>query len=198
MVVDVVSMDKMGPLGFDGIAERTGLPAQTLRRYAKEFARWLPTRKVGRVVQFQPDAVEIIEAIRAAFEQGMTTPQVRDLLARTSPGVIDMPSPPPGPPTEDETAVETAVVTTMDSDVMAALLPLAERWVAALERQNELQARTLATMETRLAALEAARTPQEAPQPEERPEGHAEVKTAGETPFWRSLLRLFRGGGRGE
>lgn len=181
-MVVVVSMDKKR-LGFAEIQEATGLPAQTLRRYAKEFARWLPTRKAGRMVQFQPEAVETIEAIRAAFEQGMTTPEVRDLLAAHVPPVIELPT---DPPAEDTTP--TTIPTTppmVDPATLAALLPMVDRWLAVQERQADMMGRAVAALETLAARLPLPgpqERPQDAPKPSKRPDPHGRGETGQDGP----------------
>jgi len=154
-MVVVVSMDKKR-LGFAEIQELTGLPAQTLRRYAKEFSRWLPTRKAGRMVQFQPDAVETIEAIRAAFEQGMTTSQVKELVGASVAPTIDV-----GHVAEAETPL-----LPQSSAELPALLALGDRFVSVLERA--------------VVALEAiaARTALQPPETGARVKVHDEAQTS--------------------
>lgn len=174
VVVDVVSMSIKPHIGFAEITARTGLPAQTLRRYAKEFSRWLPTRKVGRMVQFQADAVEVIEAIRAAFEQGKTTPEVRDLLAAHVPPVIELPT---DPPAEDTTP--TTIPTTppmVDPATLAALLPMVDRWLAVQERQADMMGRAVAALESIAARLPL-------PGPPERPDAPGRDETAKNGPY---------------
>ena len=210
MVERMVGMGTKPKIGFVELATKTGLPAQTLRRYAKEFAPWLPTSRAGRAIQFQAEAVEVVETIRAAFEQGKTTPEVRDILGKTVPATINLDFDQP----QDAPAIPAS------GGDQVALAGMLERIAVAMERQaqtNELMAdqrRQLdalaqenADLRERVArleslvnapALDAARTPQEAPKPEIRPEGQADDKTAGKAPFWLSLLRIFGGGDRGE
>lgn len=179
VVVGMVSMSIKPHIGFAAITARTGLPAQTLRRYAKEFSRWLPTRKVGRVVQFQADAVEIIEAIRAGFEAGRTTPEVRELLAAHVPPVLDVPG---DPPAEDTTP--TTIPTTppmVDAATLAAVLPMVDRWLAVQERQAELMGRAVAALETLAARLPACGPqirPTETPERATRPDAQAKAETS--------------------
>lgn len=185
MVVDMVSMSTKPPIGFAEITARTGLPAQTLRRYGKEFARWLPTRKVGRVVQFQADAVEIIEAIRAGFEAGKTTPEVRDLLAAHVSPVLDLPGDPPAEDTTPTTIPTTPPPAGLDAATLAAVLPMVDRWLAVQERQADLMGRAVAALETlasRLPLPGPPERPQDASEGETRPDAPGRVKTANNGP----------------
>lgn len=181
VVVGVVSMNQNPSVGFTDLTMRTGLPAQTLRRYAKEFSRWLPTRKVGRVVQFQADAVEVIEAIRSAFEQGLTTPQVRDLLVSHAPPVIELS---PDSPAEDTKPTTSPMV--VDPATLSALLPMVDRWLAVQERQADMMGRAVAALETIAARLPLPGTserPQDAPKGETRPDTQAKAETASNRPY---------------
>lgn len=176
VVVDMVSMSPKTSVGFTELTVRTGLPAQTLRRYAKEFSRWLPTRKVGRVVQFQADAVEVIEAIRSAFEQGLTTPQVRDLLVSHAPPVIELS---PDSPAEDTkpTTIPTTSPMAMDPATLAALLPMVDRWLTVQERQVDLMGRAVAALESLATRLPlSSEQPQNESKARKQPEGHANAQ----------------------
>lgn len=179
------------------LAREADVPEASARRYAETFSAFFRSRRAGKAMLYDPDAVDVLRAISDAFGEGRRRPEVQELLAARFGQTHEV------KPVRDEVVATRQEPPT--PQVLADLAPTiqaftvaVDRLASAMERQNEIHARTLATMETRLAALETARTPQEAPNPGERPEGHAEVKTAGETPFWRSLLRLFGGGGRGE
>jgi len=182
-MVVVVSMDKKR-LGFAEIQELTGLPAQTLRRYAKEFSRWLPTRKAGRMVQFQPEAVETIEAIRAAFEQGMTTSQVKDLIASSVAATIDVghvrEQEPPLPP--------------QASAELPALLALGDRFISVLERA--VVALEAVALRTALQTSEAGKRPGVHPDAETSilgPSG-ASVLAKSRAEIVAEVMRLHRSG----
>lgn len=147
----MVSYDKKDLIGFEDLATRTGLPAQTLRRYAKEFAPWLPTRKIGRAFRLHPDAVDVVGAIRSAFAEGRTAPEVHELLAGNHPPVIDVQ---PG-------QAGTDAVPGVGETLLTTPGPLAERYVAAMEKQADALAAIAAT----LARLEAQGTLTEAAPP---------------------------------
>ena len=179
------------------LAREVDVPEASARRYAETFSTFFRSRRVGKAMLYDPEAVDVLRAVSNAFGEGRRRPEVQELLAARfgqlhevepvrDEGVATRQDPPTPPSSADLAPAVQAFTVAVD------------RLASAMERQNEIQARTLAAMETRLAALEAARTPQEAPEPEARPEGHADDNTAGKTPFWRSLLRIFGGGYRGE
>jgi len=179
------------------LAREADVPEASARRYAETFSAFFRSRRAGKAMLYDPEAVDVLRAVSKAFGEGRRRPEVQELLAARFGQLHEV------EPVRDEVVAtrQEPATPTSPADLaptIQAFTVAVDRLASALERQNEIQARTLAAMETRLAALEAARTPQEAPRPEERPEGHAEVKTAREKPFWRSLLRIFGGGDRGE
>ena len=179
------------------LAREANVPEASARRYAETFSTFFRSRRVGKAMLYDPEAVDVLRAVSNAFGEGRRRPEVQDLLASRFGQLHEV------EPVRDEVVATRQEPAT--PQVLADLAPAVQaftvavdRLASALERQNEIQARTLAAMETPLAALEAARMPQEAPELEMRPEGYADDKTAGKTPFWRSLLRIFGGGDRGE
>ena len=180
------------------LAREADVPEASARRYAETFSAFFRSRRAGKAMLYDPDAVDVLRAISDAFGEGRRRPEVQELLAARFGQTHEV------KPVRDEVVATRQEPAT--PQVLADLAPTiqaftvaVDRLASAMERQNEIHARTLATMETRLAALEAARTPQEAPEPGTRPEGQADDKTAGKTPFWRSLLpRIFGGGDRGQ
>jgi hypothetical protein len=68
-------------VGYAEIEEATGVPAVTARRYATTFRRWLPGKTVGRSTRFPVATLNTFSQIRALFEAGKTTSEVRDELA---------------------------------------------------------------------------------------------------------------------
>jgi hypothetical protein len=179
------------------LAREADVPEASARRYAETFSAFFRSRRIGKAMLYDPEAVDVLRAVSNAFGEGRRRPEVQELLAARFGQLHEV------EPVRDEVVATrqepTAPTSSADlAPAVQAFTVAVDRLASALERQNEIQARTLAAMETRLAALEAVRMPQEAPEPEIRPEGHADDKTAGKTPFWRSLLRIFGGGDRGE
>lgn len=179
------------------LAREADVPEASARRYAETFSAFFRSRRAGKAMLYDPEAVDVLRAVSNAFGEGRRRPEVQELLAARFGQLHEV-----EPVRDDVVATRQEPATPTSSADLAptiqAFTVAVDRLASALERQNEIQARTLAAMETRLAALEAARTPLEAPEPEIRPEGHADDKTTEETPFWQSLLRIFGGDGRGQ
>ncbi len=179
------------------LAREADVPEASARRYAETFSIFFRSRRVGKAMLYAPEAVDVLRAVSNAFGEGRRRPEVQELLAARFGQLHEV------EPVRDEVVATRQEPATPPSSAdlapaVQAFTVAVDRLASAMERQNELQARTLATMEIRLAALEAARTPQDQPKPETRTEGQVDDKTAGKTPFWRSLLRIFGGGDRGE
>ena len=63
------------------IGKRLGTPETTVRRYARAFAEYLPSRQFGRVTKYGADALEVMERISRLYGQGLTTPEVEEALS---------------------------------------------------------------------------------------------------------------------
>lgn len=112
-------------VGYAEIEEATGVPAVTARRYAMTFKRWLPGKTVGRATRFPVATLDTFARIRALFESGKTTSEVRDELAASvhptfETAVVDEPAAPATP--------------LVPGGDLPALLALGDRFVGALER----------------------------------------------------------------
>lgn len=114
-------------VGYAEIEEATGVPAVTARRYAMTFKRWLPGKTIGRATRFPVATLDTFAKIRALFEAGKTTSQVRDELAAsvhpTYETAVDEPVQATPPAISSTTGVD-----------LPALLALGDRFVGALER----------------------------------------------------------------
>jgi len=143
-------------VGYAEIEEATGVPAVTARRYAMTFKRWLPGKTIGRATRFPVSTLDTFTGIRALFEAGKTTSEVREELAAsvhpTYEAAVDEPTQP-----------VTAAVPGIE---LPALLVLGDRFVSALERIA--------------LALEgvAAKRAVEASEVGERVKGHPEAETS--------------------
>jgi len=109
-------------VGYAEIEEATGVPAVTARRYAMTFKRWLPGKTVGRATRFPVATLDTFSQIRALFEAGKTTSEVREALAASVHSTYEVAVDEPGAPP----AVAGAE--------LPALLALGDRFVSALER----------------------------------------------------------------
>ena len=140
LVVDSSTADDRAPqvvtdgLALRELAEATGLPESTARRYAQLFAEFLEAEGEGRDRRWPPSAVVVLQRIAALYHEGHTTEGVRRQLAVSTPGGHD-----PAPRAATE---ELALLTTL-VEQQAALL-------AEVTRQRA----DLVAIQQRLAALE--------------------------------------------
>lgn len=140
-------------LAFKDIELQTGIPSTSLRRFAEKFPAFLAGKRVERAVCFPPESVPIFRRIHELFRAGKHTAEVNTILALEHVATLDVSAIPTGV-TTSPTPSQPADLAPMIRDFTASV----DRLTAALERQNELQARTLETMEARLVALESAGT----------------------------------------
>jgi hypothetical protein len=126
-MVVVVSDD--WPHNFDTLAKDLGIPCNTLRRYFKLFQQYIPNKLAKRGTRFDDEAKELFETINKMYSQRMTTEEIMASIAATRIPTLDVrPSPPAqAPDLQSSPALP---------DTLAALIPLAERYLAVYERQT--------------------------------------------------------------
>lgn len=156
-----------------------GNPSTSLRRFAERFPGFLAGKRIDRALCFPPDALATFRRIHELYRDGKQTPEVAAILATEQMPTLDV-----SPIPTDATTIPTPAHAPDLAPAIQAFATAVNRLAAGLERQNELQARTLAVMESRLAMLEAmaTRPPQEAPQPRKRPDVQARAETASNGP----------------
>ena len=159
-------------LGFAEIETETGIPQQTARRYAADFRAWLPSKTVGRAARFKPDVLSTFAAIRAGFDAGLTTAQIKATLTAKNAPIIDV-------------AGQTDTLPAVADP--AAVLPMLERLTVAVEALAAAQAETVALL--REARENPSNCPVETLQGESRPEGRGEDGKPLKRPFWRTIFR---------
>lgn len=161
-------------LSFKDVERETGIPSTSLRRFAERFPVFLAGRRIDRALCFPPDALATFRRIHELYRDGKQTPEVAAILAGEQMPTLDV-----SPITTDATTIPTPAPAPDLAPAIQAFAAAVDRLAAGLERQNELQARTLAVMESRLAVLEsmATRPPQDAPEPRKRPVAPAEHET---------------------
>lgn len=112
---------------FEDLARELRTPGTTLRRYFKVFQQFIPNKTVNRATKFDNDARQLFDDINKMYKQRMSTAEILQALAATRTPTLDVrPSPPAqaaAPPARQQ----------MDLESLAALIPLAERFVVALE-----------------------------------------------------------------
>jgi len=62
------------------VAERLGVPENTMRRYAKLFAGYLDGRQNGRVMKYSADAVLVLKNIRDLYAGGKNRFEIEEIL----------------------------------------------------------------------------------------------------------------------
>ena len=128
VVVMVVVVTDDWPHNFDTLAKDLGIPSNTLRRYFKLFQNFIPNKLAKRGTRFNRESKELFEDINKMYGQRMSTDEIVGTLATTRMPTLDVrPSAPPPAPTPDRTSPPAL------PEVVAALIPLAERFVSALE-----------------------------------------------------------------
>lgn len=147
-------MDGWKPLAT--LAREVGVPEPSARRYAHAFAEFVRSRRIGKTVLYAPELGELLRIAAAGFATGKRRDEVADDLAARFGQVHDV------APRGD--AVTTPA--TLDRVDLAALVPLAERFLMILERG--------------VAALEAvaANKPVQAPEAVGRVKGQVEGQTS--------------------
>jgi hypothetical protein len=182
-------------LSIPQIAARSGVSDNTVRRYISRFPAYFAGKAFDGVTKYPSDTAVLVARISALYHTGRGRNDVEQALAEefqaTHEPMPDSPATtqPPAPAALMERMVEALEALT---DQKHQLETLARENVALRERVTHLEALVKGP------TIEAARSPQDAPEPENPPEGHAENKTAKEAPFWRSWLKFFGGGDRGE
>lgn len=167
-------------VSFAEIAAKTGLPEANLRRWRKQFSAWCPSSTFGRAEKFRPEVIQVFLIISRLYGERRHREEVEEALRAEVAPVIEVKE---GAPDEKKPLL--SHVPAMDaSTILAALVPMAERYFAIMERQviamergNELQARLVAATERRLALLEDAAVeapirPVQASERKKQGEGH--------------------------
>lgn len=137
---------------FADIAKGMDVPNNTLRRWADEFADFLPSRTDNRVKTFASEAVMVFQRIHELFKAGARKDQVREVLAAEVKPTLDV--------APEPKATTPATATTLPASLdLGELRPWLERYVTAFER-NAIALEKLAA--TQAAALDALRGQNEA------------------------------------
>ena len=76
-------------LSLPEIARLAGLPETTARRYARQYADFLPSHSQGRVKKFKPECVRIMQHIKNLYDEGMSQEVVRDVLSKEYSRLVD-------------------------------------------------------------------------------------------------------------
>lgn len=119
-----------GWLTFKDLEKALDVPAVSLRRYHEKFPTYLVGKKVNRSLAFPRESIEVFKLIYELYKEGLDTATVQATLAMHFAQTHDIQTVPkdtPPPPTPDRTSPPAL------PDTLGQLLPLAERFVSALE-----------------------------------------------------------------
>ncbi|MFA5408031.1 MAG: MerR family transcriptional regulator [Bacilli bacterium] len=119
------------------VAEASGLPTETSRRYLKQFAEFCPSAREGRRILYDDEVVRAVVRVRALYDQGLSTEEIRAALAQELTPTLD------AEVVEDRAAV-----------VAPPLAPEVVQALALLPRMKEV----LEAQQERIVALEGAVT----------------------------------------
>ncbi len=72
------------------LARKARLTESTARRYTRLFAEFIPSEDRGRVRLFSPTCVPVLKRIKALYDAGRSTDQVRDILDREFDRTVDI------------------------------------------------------------------------------------------------------------
>lgn len=127
-------MDGWKPLAT--LAREAGVPEASARRYAEAFAVLVRSRRVGKAMLYAPEVGTILKAAADGFAEGLRREEVAEKLALAFGRVHDV------APGGDDVATTrhspSSTPASMDVPaILAALTPLADRFVSALEKAAE-------------------------------------------------------------
>lgn len=71
------------------VAEASGLPTETTRRYLKQFSEFCPATREGRRILYDDEVVRAVVRVRALYDQGLGTEEIRAALAQELTPTLD-------------------------------------------------------------------------------------------------------------
>lgn len=71
------------------VAEASGLPTETTRRYLKQFAEFCPSTREGRRILYDDEVVRCVVRVRALYDQGLGTEEIRAALTEELTPTLD-------------------------------------------------------------------------------------------------------------
>jgi len=72
------------------LAEKSGVPESTARRYARLFPEYMPAKSFGRIKKYPAESARVIALIHDCYRRGMTTAEVAENLKDHAPRVIEL------------------------------------------------------------------------------------------------------------
>lgn len=129
-------------VSYRDLEAATGVSPTTLRRFVERFPMFMAGRTVDRKQMFPTETVELVRRIQGLYAAGKNTSEILGILAMERVATIEI------RPEEAVTALQRPVTgpegaVIGQGELVAALEPLAARFVGALERMAKNQAETL-------------------------------------------------------
>lgn len=73
-------------LDFSQVAERLNVPESTIRRYGKQFERFIEYREYNRKRRLSPESVALLSRVKNLLDNDFTVLEVKELLTRERDG----------------------------------------------------------------------------------------------------------------
>lgn len=122
-------------VSYRDLEAATGVSPTTLRRFVERFPLFMAGRTIDRRQMFPGETVETVRRIQGLYAAGKTTSEILGILAMERAATIEI------RPEEAVTALQRPI--DGQGELVAALEPLAARFVGALEQMAKNQAETL-------------------------------------------------------
>lgn len=174
-------------LAFKDVEIQTGIPSTSLRRFAEKFPAFLAGKRVERAICFPPESLPIFRRIHELFREGKHTAEVNTILALEHVATLDV------------DAIPTSVTRSSAANQAPDLAPMVrefttsmDKLTAALDRQGELQARSVAAIEA-LAAAQRETVELLRQQQAQLAEVHPTTESGPRPRVWQALVEFFRG-----
>lgn len=116
---------------FDDLARDLDTPATTLRRYFKLFKIFIPSKTIKRATKFNKEARQVFEDITDMYKQRCSTEEIMSTIAANRMPTHDV------RPSAPAQAMDLKSSAPAIPDMMAQLIPLAERFLTAYEAQTK-------------------------------------------------------------
>lgn len=72
------------------LANRLGLAENTARRYAKLFDEYISSRKYGRTIKYDPEAIKVMDSVSRLYKEGLGTQEIQERLRGVYPLHVDV------------------------------------------------------------------------------------------------------------
>lgn len=77
-------------LSIAEIADKSGIPENTARRYVGKFSDFIQVKSTGRAKKYPPETIGVVERISQLYQGGKSTDEIYELLSREQPLVVEV------------------------------------------------------------------------------------------------------------